>query len=90
MARRRVSLGLADPVVANRFLLFAIYGFACTGIAVANAVAVVLERNIATSLVVLIPSAVLGPVAGAAILLAILPPPWYVGLLRARSAAARA
>jgi len=85
-ARRRMALGLADPVVANRFALIAIYGLACTGISLANAAAVVLERNIATSLVVVLPSGLLAPVASGAMLLAILPPAWYQAHLRAAAA----
>ncbi|MEB2346003.1 MAG: hypothetical protein OZ948_14840 [Deltaproteobacteria bacterium] len=82
-ARRRLALGLADPVVTNRFALIAIYGVACTGISLANAAAVVLERNIATSLVVVLPAGLLAPVASGAMLLAILPPAWYQARLRA-------
>jgi hypothetical protein len=84
-ARLRLTIGLADPVVANRFLLFAIYGIACTGISIANAAAVVLEVNIATSLVVVLPSAVLSLVAAAAMFLAILPPAWFLTRVRLKA-----
>ena len=87
-ARRRVALGLADPVVTNRFLLFAIYGLASTGISFANAAAVVLERNISTSLVVMLPAAVLAPIAAGAMFLAILSPAWYAGRIRSQRRAA--
>jgi len=87
-ARRRVAIGLADPVVTNRFLLFAIYGLASTGISLANAAAVVLERNISTSLVVMLPAAVLAPVAAGAMFLAILSPAWYAERVRAHVGAA--
>jgi hypothetical protein len=86
MALRRQALGLADPVVASRFLLFAVYGLAATGILLANAAAVLLGFNLATSLVVLGPSAVLGLAAGAAIYLAFLPPRWYLARLGASAA----
>ena len=82
-ARRRVALGLLAPAVANRFLLFTIYGLACTGIALANAAAIVLGHNITTSLVVLVPSAVVALVSSAAMFLAILPPAWYLERLEA-------
>ena len=88
IAAKRLALGLADPVVVNRFLLFALFGVACTGIAVANAAAIVLERNIATSLIVVLPSAVLSLAAAAAMFLAILPPAWYLDRLRAKTAKA--
>ncbi len=77
-ARRRVAVGLLEPAVANRFLLFAIYGLGGTGIALANLAAVLLEQNIATSLVVLVPSALLALVSSVAMLLAVLPPAWYL------------
>jgi hypothetical protein len=82
-ARRRVALGLIDPVVANRFLLFAIYGTCCTGISLANAAACILELNIATSLVVMLPAAVLSTVSSIAMFLAIFPPAWFAARLRA-------
>jgi hypothetical protein len=81
-ARRRVAIGLLEPAVANRFLLFAIYGLGGTGIALANVSAVLLEQNIATSLVVLVPSAVLALVSSVAMLLAVLPPAWYLERLK--------
>ena len=81
-ARRRVTIGLLEPAVANRFLLFAIYGFGGTGIALANVAGVLLGHNIATSLVVLAPSAVLALVSAVALLLAVLPPAWYLERLK--------
>jgi hypothetical protein len=84
MARRREALGLADPVVANRFLLWGCYGLAATGITTANAVGVVLGHNISTSLVVLLPAGVLGFAASVAIYLVFLPPAWYLDRLGAR------
>jgi hypothetical protein len=76
-ARRRVAIGLLEPAVANRFLLFAIFGLCGAGIVLANAAAILLGHNIATSLVVLIPSATLSLASSVVLLLAILPPPWY-------------
>jgi hypothetical protein len=85
MAVRRRALGLADPVVASRFFLFSVYGLSSTGILLANAVAVLFGFNLATSLVVLAPSALLGLVSSAAIYLAFLPPRWYLGRLHPRA-----
>jgi hypothetical protein len=82
-AQRRVALGLIDPTVANRFLLFAIYGICCSGISVAYDVAIVLELNIATSLVVVLPAALLSMVSSTAMFLAIFPPAWFIARLRA-------
>jgi len=86
MAVRRQALGLADPVVASRFLLFSVYGLAAMAIMLANAAAVLFGFNLATSLVVLGPSALLGLVASAAIYFAFLPPRWYLARLRSRTA----
>jgi hypothetical protein len=83
MAVRRQALGLADPMVASRFFFFAVYGLSATGILLSNAVAVIFGFNLATSLVVLVPSAILGLAASASIYLAFLPPGWYVQRLRA-------
>jgi hypothetical protein len=76
-ARRQVALGLLRPIVANRFLLFAIYGSACTGVVLANAAAIVLGLDVTRSLVVVAPAALFAGVASAAMFLAILPPAWY-------------
>jgi hypothetical protein len=70
MARRRVTLGLADPAVARRFLLFGIYGLAASGMLAGNVAAVLLRHDISTSPLVVVTSAVLGPVAAAAMWLA--------------------
>jgi len=66
----------ADPVVASRFLLWGFYGLAATGILAANAAGVLLGQNLSTSLVVLVPSGVLGFAASIAIYLVFLPPAW--------------
>jgi hypothetical protein len=82
MARRRQALGLADAVVANRFLLWGLYGLAATGITAANALGVVLGHNISTSLVVLLPAGELGFAASIAIYLVFVPPAWFLARLR--------
>jgi hypothetical protein len=83
MARRRLALGLADPLVAHRFLLFALYGLGATGIVASNVAGVLLGHDISASLLVLVPSGVLGVAAAAAMYLAFLPPDWYVARVRA-------
>jgi hypothetical protein len=82
-AQRRVAIGLVDPAVANRFLLFAIYGTGCSVIAVANVVAIVLGLNIATSPVVTVPAAIFSVISSVAMFLAIFPPAWFLARLRA-------
>lgn len=82
MAMRRLALGLADPVVANRFLLWGLFGVMATGINAASLTGVLLDRDPASSLVILLPMGVLGAAASGAMYLAFFPPAWYVGRLR--------
>jgi hypothetical protein len=82
MALRRLALGLADPVVANRFLLWGLFGLMATGINTMSALGVLLGADPAESLLVLLPMGVLGAAATALMYLAFFPPPWYVGWLR--------
>jgi hypothetical protein len=87
MARRRLALGFADPLVAHRFLLFALYSLAATGILASNVAGVLLGHDISASLLIVVPSAVLGAGGAAAMYLAFLPPAWYVARVRAAAAA---
>lgn len=82
-AKRRVAIGLVDPAVANRFLLFAIYGLCCTAIGFAYVVAIVLGLDIATSPVVTVPSAIFSVISSIAMFLAIFPPAWFLERVRA-------
>jgi hypothetical protein len=82
MALRRLALGLADPVIVNRFLLWGLFGLMATGINLASATGVVLGVDPAQSLLVLLPMGVLGAAASALMYLAFFPPAWYVGWLR--------
>jgi hypothetical protein len=82
MALRRLALGLADPVVTNRFLLWGLFGLMATGINLASVVGVVLGVDPAESLLVLLPMGVLGAAASVLMYLAFFPPAWYVGWLR--------
>jgi hypothetical protein len=87
LARRRLTLGLAEPVVADRLLLWGIFGLAAAGVVGANALGVLLGENLSTSPVVLLPMAVLGLAASAAIYLAFLPPAPYLRWVEARARA---
>jgi hypothetical protein len=82
MARRRLALGLADPVVANRFLLWGLFGLAATGIDAASALANGLGVDPSHSLVVLGPMGLLGAAASAVMYLAFFPPEWYLERVR--------
>jgi hypothetical protein len=81
-ALRRVALGLADPAVANRFLLWSVYALCAAGSLASNAVGVILGCNLSTSPVVLVPTGVLCLVASVAVYLAFVPPAWYLARIR--------
>jgi hypothetical protein len=86
MALRRMALGLADPVVTNRFLLWGLFGLMATGINVASAAGVVLGADPTHSPLVLVPMGLLGAGAALAKYLAFFPPAWYLGRLRTPAA----
>ena len=94
LLRRRLRLGLADPVVVNRFLLFAIWTggiVAITVLSVGNALAAgaFREENAFGSPVVLGITRLLAPVIGTAIWLTFLAPDRYHAWIRRRSESAR-
>ncbi len=88
--RRRLALGLADPVVTNRFLLWAIFGFTATAIVVVNAAyhlagVTTLNDPVCQSVTILG-----GFVASAAMFLAFVPPAAYLRLVERRARAVEA
>jgi hypothetical protein len=85
-ARRRMALGLADAVVANRFLLWGVFGVSATGINLATVAANAMGLDPTRAPIVLIPLGVLGLTASAAMYLAFLPPAAYLQRVRARMA----
>jgi hypothetical protein len=85
MLRRRMALGLADPVVANRFLLWALGGIAtallCTAlVACMRAGLAPLRHPLPLAIV-----SVAGMATSLSWSLAFLPPPGYLRWLRARA-----
>jgi len=83
--RRRQALGLADPVVVNRFLL---WGIACASsvfIACANVATAVAGRNIMEYQPAMITSATLGIMNSILLILAFLPPASYLRFVRRRA-----
>jgi hypothetical protein len=87
-ARRRLALGLSDPVVVNRFLLFGVMG---AYLAANGALATLLEYRGLSPLTDALPALVLAANGGGAavlILLAFLPPESYLARLRRGGAAA--
>ncbi len=83
--RRRLAFGLADPVVANRFLLWAIFGIATFAVLAVNAayhVAGVTTLNHPVCQLVTVLGAL---VASGAMYLAFLPPGLYVRAIERRA-----
>lgn len=85
--RRRVRIGLADPVVANRFLMWAIGAFAAGwGTAVGTVAQIVTGVMTFQGDWVMVSSSLHGLVAAIAIALAFIPPGFYVRYIRDRAA----
>lgn len=81
MARRRVALGLMTPMIANRFLLWSIWGGACLAVLVSAIVAQFVDvGQIANGI-----RAGAGLVAGAAIGLTFFPPSAYARWVERRA-----
>ena len=86
--RRRVKLGLAEPVVANRILLWAIAMVIATALSAGATLGQVAGINVMGSFEGLTFVGCFGTVAACAIYLAFLPPKAYTGWVMARAAAA--
>jgi hypothetical protein len=82
MAVRRMALGLADPVICNRFLLWGVFGLMATGINAASAAGNWLALDPSRAPLVLVPMGVLGGGASVAMYFAFFPPHWYLEWLR--------
>lgn len=76
--RRRLAIGLADPVVTDRFRLWAINTSAVTAAFGVFGIAVLMELPVSTSPNVLASSSIAGLVASVSMWLAFLPPRWYL------------
>lgn len=87
-AKRRLAIGLADPVVANRFLLWGCFGVAATAISVSSFIGNAIGVDPMSSPLVLVPMGVLGFAASVAMYLAFLPPASYLARVRASAASA--
>ncbi len=83
LMKRRVALGLADPVVTNRFFLFGCVMVASTVATGIPATASLNGIDLVQSPLVLATAALAGLGAGATLWLAFLPPQSYLGRLRA-------
>lgn len=87
-AKRRMTIGLADPVVVNRFLLWGLFGLASTAINVTSFIGSAIGVDPSTSPLVLVPMGVFGFLASIAMYLAFLPPVAYLDRVRASVASA--
>lgn len=87
-AKRRLAIGLADPVVVNRFLLWGFFGVAATLINVSSFIGNAIGVDPSRSPLVLVPMGVLGFAASVAMYLAFLPPASYLARVRASTAPA--
>lgn len=87
MQRRRLALGLADPRVANRFLLWGLSGvFATLGVAVSTAVALAGDEGV-RSAVSMLAIGVAGFATSITIYLAFVPPAAYLRWVAGRTGA---
>ena len=90
MARRRLALGMGDPVVADRFRRWMHFGVSTTLLSLVFAGVHLAGIPGATSPIVHVSSAVFGLISSFAIYLAFLPPRAYLAHVRRRAAAAAA
>jgi hypothetical protein len=85
MLRRRLALGLADPVTADRFLLWGVSMVATCAIAT---IVAILQRILGMELAPALVGAIVGPLglaAAACLWLAFMPPEAYLRRVRARA-----
>ena len=89
MLRRQQALGLADPVVADRILLFAIAGFATVVLCAAIAACMLAGMAPLAHPLPLVAIAATSLCSSVCWMLAFLPPAAYLARVRARAATAR-
>jgi hypothetical protein len=89
MLRRRVALGLADPLVANRMLLWGLVGISTTAINFANAGAALRGLNVLRDPPTMIATGLLGVFNALCLWLAFLPPERWARTVRKRAELAR-
>ena len=81
-SRRRVALGLSDPIVSNRLLMWGLFGVSTTLLCLVLAAVQLSGQPTATSPTAQFAQALLGVASSAAVTLAFFPPPAYLALLR--------
>jgi hypothetical protein len=82
--RRRLALGLADPLVVNRVALWAMTGCSSVLINVANAWTSLAEISFVDDPLTMIVTGALGFISSACLFLAFLPPTSYAARIRHR------
>jgi hypothetical protein len=83
-SRRRLALGLSDPVVSNRLLMWGVFGISTTLLCLLLLGVLLTRQPTATSAVAQVGQAFFGLVSSAAATLAFFPPPAYLVRLRAK------
>ncbi len=86
MHRRRLALGLSDPVVANRLLLWSLMGLATLAVIVIDALLLYGGSRFAREIVIPLVTSSGGLVAAACLALAFFPPDSYLAGLRRHAA----
>lgn len=90
LLRRRMALGLADPVVCNRFLLWGVSGVSATlGIAVSTAVVLLGKSGAGMHPVSMLAVGIAGFTSSVSLYLAFLPPATWLRFVAGRGAEAR-
>ncbi len=87
--RRRLRLGLADAVVTNRFLLWALTGASAAGALVTLMCLRLADVNYMQAPVALFTAAACGLLVSVFLYLAFLPPPAYLAAVKRRAASSR-
>jgi hypothetical protein len=90
LLRRRVALGLADPVVANRMLLWGLMGSSAVAAVVVDSLLLYGGGEWARSVALPLFTSLMGLLVSVFMLLAFWPPAAYLALVRGRSARAQA
>lgn len=85
--RRRLALGLADPVVTDRFRLWTISSYAICSAFIIFYMGRLWADNVATSVPVLLATSVAGLISGVTVWLAFVPPDAYLQSVRRRAKA---
>jgi hypothetical protein len=83
-SRRRLALGLSDPVVSNRLLMWGVFGASTTLLCMVLLAVLLTRQPTVTSPLAQSAQAFFGIVSSGAATLAFFPPPAYLAKLRAR------